>query len=180
MGMRLPAMPAKKSDGLCSICTMTSRPSNCSDLLRTKAGQCAAPGTSSFSAANIWQPLQAPSAGGDGLDLELELHRETAVVQVDDAVVLLARRLGMVAQRLHAVGELAPDALHVVALVGVHGLVIAREADLVAVVELADDVRAGAEARLAQHLHGLGAIARADLDHRAELLVVERGVREVA
>src|SRR5437660_11014790 len=30
-----------------------------------------------------------PSAGGDGLDLELELHRETAVVQVDDAVVLL-------------------------------------------------------------------------------------------
>src|SRR5439155_3988206 len=54
-----------------------------------------------------------PSAGGDGdgLDLELELHRETAVVRVDDAVVLFARRLGMVAQRLHAVGELAPDAL---------------------------------------------------------------------
>ena len=32
------------------------------EALRTKSGQCAAPGTSSFSAAIIWQPLHAPRA----------------------------------------------------------------------------------------------------------------------
>src|SRR6266550_4705907 len=60
--MRLPAMPSKNSDGLGVISTITRRPSNCSERFLTNAGQCSAPGISSFSAAIIWQPLQAPSA----------------------------------------------------------------------------------------------------------------------
>src|SRR6185312_3977185 len=73
-----------------------------------------------------------------------------------------------------------PDALDVIALVGIERLVVAREADLVARVELADDMRAGGETGLAQHLHHLAAVARADLDDGAELLVVERRQRELA
>ena len=55
-------MPRRKIDGEGTISTRERRASNCSERLRTKRGQCAAPGTSSFSAAIIWQPLQAPSA----------------------------------------------------------------------------------------------------------------------
>jgi hypothetical protein len=60
--MRLPSMPAKKKDGLFGISTSTSRASNCSERFFTKRGQSEAPGTSSWSALIIWQPLQTPSA----------------------------------------------------------------------------------------------------------------------
>src|SRR5882762_6077055 len=104
-----------------------------------------------------------------------EVERKPRVVVLDDAVVLLARRFRVVAQRLHAVGDLAPGALGVVALVEIHRPAVARNADLVAGVELADDVRALAEARLAQHLHDGRAVALADLDDGAQLLVEKRG-----
>jgi hypothetical protein len=55
-------MPANSSDGDGSTSTRDSLASNCSDWLRTKRGQASAPGMSDFSAANIWQPLQTPSA----------------------------------------------------------------------------------------------------------------------
>ena len=55
-------MPAKKSDGLFSIWTSTSRASNCSERFFTKRGQSEAPGTRSESALIIWQPLHTPSA----------------------------------------------------------------------------------------------------------------------
>ena len=44
IGMRLPAMPAKNSDGDRPISTSARRASNCSERLRTKRGQCARPG----------------------------------------------------------------------------------------------------------------------------------------
>jgi hypothetical protein len=53
---------ASRIDGLAGISTSTKRASNCSERLRTKTGQCAAPGMISFSAAIIWQPLHEPSA----------------------------------------------------------------------------------------------------------------------
>ena len=46
---------------IAAISTSARRPSNCSERLRTKRGQCAAPGISSRSADSIWQPLQTPS-----------------------------------------------------------------------------------------------------------------------
>ena len=55
-------MPRKNSDGERAISTCTRRASNCSDRLRTKRGQCDAPGTRSPSALIIWQPLHTPSA----------------------------------------------------------------------------------------------------------------------
>ncbi len=47
-GMRLPAMPANRIDGLSATSTITKRASNCSERLRTNSGQCAAPGISSL------------------------------------------------------------------------------------------------------------------------------------
>src|SRR5207253_10323550 len=60
--MRLPSIPAKNSDGLRPTESSTSLASNCSDLLRTKCGQCDVPGMSSCRLLIIWQPLQTPSA----------------------------------------------------------------------------------------------------------------------
>ena len=60
--MRLPAMPAKKIDGLSSTSTSDSRASNCSLLLRVNLGHASAPGIIGASAAIIWQPLHTPSA----------------------------------------------------------------------------------------------------------------------
>src|SRR3546814_13587661 len=59
-------MPAKNSDCDSSSSTCDQRASNCSLRLRRNAGQCSAPGTMSLSAANIWQPLQTPSAKRSG------------------------------------------------------------------------------------------------------------------
>jgi hypothetical protein len=59
-------MPAKKIDGESRISVITKRASNCSTLLRRKAGQCSAPGMMDFSALIIWQPLQTPSAKVSG------------------------------------------------------------------------------------------------------------------
>ena len=61
IGSTEPSMPRKKIDGVGSTSTSPTRPSNCSERLRTKRGQCAAPGISDFSADIIWQPLQTPS-----------------------------------------------------------------------------------------------------------------------
>ena len=61
-GVRLPAMSAKKSDGDSGISTCTSRPSNCSDTLRSKRGQSRAPGMIERRRLIIWQPLHTPSA----------------------------------------------------------------------------------------------------------------------
>ena len=55
-------MPAKKIDGESRISVITKRASNCSTLLRRKAGQCSAPGMMDFRALIIWQPLQTPRA----------------------------------------------------------------------------------------------------------------------
>ena len=57
---------ASRTDGLGSISTSDTRASNRSLRLRTKRGQRAAPGMSSFSADSIWQPLQTPSAKVSG------------------------------------------------------------------------------------------------------------------
>ena len=62
IGMRLPAMPSNRIDGLSTISTITRRASNCSERLLTNSGQPEAPGMISRSAPIIWQPLQAPSA----------------------------------------------------------------------------------------------------------------------
>jgi hypothetical protein len=59
-------MPEKKSDGLSRISMVDSLASNCSDVFFTKRGQASAPGTSSFSAAIIWQPLHTPRANVSG------------------------------------------------------------------------------------------------------------------
>src|SRR5260221_8853133 len=107
------------------------------------------------------------------------MDRETRVIGSDQAVVLLARAFRVVAQRLHAVGGLAPDALHVVALVRVDRPVVARDADLVARIELADDLAALAQPGGAQALHHARAIAGANLQQRTELLGEERREREV-
>ena len=56
-----PPCRRKKIDGVGRTSTSPTRPSNCSERLRTKRGQCAAPGISGFSADIIWQPLQTPS-----------------------------------------------------------------------------------------------------------------------
>ncbi len=62
MGMRLPAMPLKNSDGDAGTSTIASRASYCSERLRVKRGQAWAPGIIGASAASIWQPLHTPSA----------------------------------------------------------------------------------------------------------------------
>ena len=62
IGMRLPAMPLKKSDGDFNTSTMAKRASNCSDLLRTKCGHCSLPGIIACKLLIIWQPLHTPSA----------------------------------------------------------------------------------------------------------------------
>ncbi len=54
-------MPAKKIDGDGRTSMSPTRPSNCSERLRTNRGQCVVPGTSDLSAASIWQPLHTPS-----------------------------------------------------------------------------------------------------------------------
>ena len=48
-----------------------------------------------------------------------------------------------------------------------YAAVVAGEADLVARVELADDVAAVREARAAQHVHHARAVGGADLQHSA-------------
>ena len=48
IGMREPSMPAKNSDGDFTTSTRLKRPSNCSERLRTKRGQCCVPGISSL------------------------------------------------------------------------------------------------------------------------------------
>ena len=55
-------MPCSSIDGLGSMATSARRASNCSERLRTKRGQCSAPGISSRRFDIIWQPLQTPSA----------------------------------------------------------------------------------------------------------------------
>ena len=59
-------MPAKNSDGDSTTSTRLRRPSNCSERLRTKRGQCCVPGMSSRSADIIWQPLHTPSENVSG------------------------------------------------------------------------------------------------------------------
>ena len=66
IGSRLPSIPRKKMDGLGTTSTIARRASNCSEVFFTNRGHSAAPGTSSFIAAIIWQPLQTPSAKVSG------------------------------------------------------------------------------------------------------------------
>ena len=56
--------PCRRRTATATRCTSssTSRASNCSERLRTKCGQCAAPGMSSRRLLIIWQPLHTPSA----------------------------------------------------------------------------------------------------------------------
>ena len=111
--------------------------------------------------------------------LKSQMHREARILGIDDAVELLPRACRVVAQRLHAPRGLAPGALHVVALVRVELLAVARDENLVARVELADEVRALAEARVAQGLHHARPVRGADLQHRAQLLAEQRGEHQV-
>src|SRR5450830_617733 len=62
IGILLPAMPLKNKEGDSKTSTIANLASNCSDLLRTKCGQCAAPGINSRKLLIIWQPLHTPSA----------------------------------------------------------------------------------------------------------------------
>ena len=60
IGSTEPCMPANSTDGDGGTRTRRQARLNCSDRLRTKRGQPSAPGISSLSARNIWQPLQTP------------------------------------------------------------------------------------------------------------------------
>ena len=62
IGILLPAMPLKNNEGDSKISTMANLASNCSDWLRTKCGQCDAPGINSRRLLIIWQPLHTPKA----------------------------------------------------------------------------------------------------------------------
>ena len=66
IGSTLPVMPLKKIDADGSTSTSATRPSNCSERLRTNRGQCSVPGISDLSVDSIWQPLQMPSVNVSG------------------------------------------------------------------------------------------------------------------
>ena len=71
-------MPASSTEGERSTSTSEKRASYCSLRFFTKRGQCAVPGMMLLSAANIWQPLQMPSAkrvAAREEALELRAHR---------------------------------------------------------------------------------------------------------
>ena len=91
IGMRLPAMPAKNSDGLSATSTMTKRASNCSERFRRNFGQCAAPGMISRRLLIIWQPLQTPSANASPRPKKASNSSRARAIEQDRLGPALAR-----------------------------------------------------------------------------------------
>ena len=116
----------------------------------------------------------------NGFGIEGQSNRKPGIVRLDDAVVFLARaRPGCrAASACGSVVSLQMRCRWSRLAVNTRP-VVARDADLVARVELADDVRVLAEAGRAQRRHHPVAVGGADLQHRAELLGEQRVQREV-
>ncbi len=111
--------------------------------------------------------------------IERELRRHARVVRIQQSVVFLIDAGRVVAQARDAPAGFAPQALELGAILLVDHLRVARELDHVALVQLADDVAAGAEAVLAQHIHHVRLLLGAHLQHRTQLFREQRAQRQV-